>query len=92
MLATRCATDPEAAWAPVRREKTPAESINDIAADPARIDETFANVRIDSDDAVAAFDFLFLREGSVINAGREYWLMARVEHGWCIAGAVWPVN
>lgn len=54
--------------------------------DEKRREETFSNIRIDSDGDVAAvvFDYVFLLDGRETNRGKECWLMVRAESGWKI--------
>jgi len=57
-------------------------------------EETFSNVRIDSDGAVAAvsFDFTFLADGKLANLGKEAWLMVKTERGWKISSIAYSIN
>jgi hypothetical protein len=82
---------PDAAKVAIDPQRTPASFIAGIARTPARIEETFENIRVDTDGAAAslAFDFRFLRNGEVRNEGREYWLLLKTETGWKIASVVW---
>jgi ketosteroid isomerase-like protein len=70
---------------------TPRRFINSIIADKSKSDETFSNVRIDSDGDVAQvwFDYSFLSDGYKENWGKESWQMVRTEDGWKIAAVVW---
>ena len=69
----------------------PREFIDFIARHPGRIEETFANVRIDSDGDVAQvwFDYAFIYGDYKQNWGKESWQMVRTETGWKIAAVVW---
>jgi ketosteroid isomerase-like protein len=62
-----------------------------IAEDKARIEETFSNVRIDSDGEVAQvwFDYSFMSGNYKENWGKESWQMVRTESGWKIAAVIW---
>lgn len=86
--------EPRAAKVEFSREKTPTSFIDGIVASPVRIEETFDNVRIDSDRDVAsvAFDYRFLRNGLESNRGLETWHLVRSESGWRIVSVVWSVN
>jgi ketosteroid isomerase-like protein len=69
----------------------PRAFIESIVKDKARSEETFANLRIDSDGDVAQvwFDYSFLSDGRKENWGKESWQMVRTETGWKIAAVVW---
>lgn len=83
--------NPAAEKAPYEPAKTPAAFMDGIARSPARIEEKIDDVLVDTDSSVAsvAFNFRFLRNESVINTGREYWLLVKTEAGWKIAAVVW---
>lgn len=88
------AGDPRATRAAYQPGRSPAGFIRGIAGNTAHIEETFHDVLIDTDGAVAsvAFDFTFQRDGEIINKGREYWLLVRTDAGWKIASVVWSDN
>lgn len=50
-----------------------------ITSDADASEETYSNVKIDCDDAVASvsFDFVFLSNGKPANVGKEAWLMVK---------------
>lgn len=54
--------------------------------DEKRREETFSNIKIDSDGDVAAvvFDYAFFLDGRETNRGKECWLMVRTESDWKI--------
>ena len=87
-------TDPQARKVVVDPAGTPATFIDGIVRSPNRIEETFADVVIDSDGTVAsvAFDFQFLVNDKATNVGREFWLMVKTENGWKIAAVTWSRN
>lgn len=70
---------------------SPRKFIDFIVNDPARLEETFSNVRIDSDGDVAQvwFDYSFISGAHKENWGKESWQMVRTESGWKIAAVVW---
>jgi len=69
----------------------PRAFIESIVAERERSEETFANLRIDSDGDVAQvwFDYSFLSDGRKQNWGKESWQMVRTEAGWKIAAVIW---
>lgn len=69
----------------------PRAFIESIVSEKERSEETFANLRIDSDGEVAQvwFDYSFLFDGRKQNWGKESWQMVRTEAGWKIAAVVW---
>ena len=87
-------TEPTAAKAAYSPEETPEKFIDGIVNSAANIEETFEDVRVDTDGSAAsvAFDFKFLRNGKALNVGREYWLMVKTDTGWKIASVVWSRN
>lgn len=66
-------------------------SIEMVANEPMPAEETFSNVRIDTDGEVAQvwFDYSFLDGSYRSNWGKESWQLARTEKGWKIAAVVW---
>ncbi|MDB5747451.1 MAG: hypothetical protein JWP72_2299 [Massilia sp.] len=70
---------------------SPRKFIESIVKEPARQEETFSNVRIDSDGEVAQvwFDYSFMDGNYKQNWGKESWQMVRTETGWKIAAVVW---
>ncbi|MCF7222338.1 YybH family protein [Marilutibacter chinensis] len=87
-------SDPDTSKAGYDPSETPERFIAGISASKSRIEETFENVVIDTDGEAAsvAFDFKFLRDGTALNVGREYWLMVRTEDGWKITAVIWSRN
>lgn len=72
----------------------PRTFIEGIAKSTSRKEETFENVRIDSDGEVAQvwFDYSFIDGGEKQNWGKESWQMVRTESGWKIAAVVWSME
>jgi hypothetical protein len=70
---------------------TPRQFIDFVAKDPAKVEETFSNVRIDTDGEVALvwFDYTFMAGAYKENWGKESWQLVRTESGWKIAAVVW---
>ena len=87
-------SDPTAEKATYNPGDTPEKFIEGIANSPARIEETFSDIVIDSDGSAAsvAFNFKFLSNGKVTNVGREYWLLIKTATGWKIAAVTWSRN
>jgi hypothetical protein len=69
----------------------PREFIEMIAGDRMPAEETFANVRIDTDGEVAQvwFDYNFMMGSYRGNWGKESWQLVRTDKGWKIAAVVW---
>lgn len=93
-LAHEIKTDPEASKVFYDPKQTPEQFIDGIVRSAASIEETFADIKIDTDGTVAAvaFNFEFLQHGKAINAGREYWLLVKTADGWKIAAVTWSRN
>ena len=72
----------------------PRKFIENIAKNPSRIEETFENVRIDSDGDVAQvwFDYSFNDNGYKQNWGKESWHMVRTDAGWKISSVIWSME
>ncbi|MFC5547471.1 hypothetical protein [Massilia aerilata] len=70
---------------------TPRKFIDMVAQDPASVEETFSNLRIETDGEVAQvwFDYVFLQESYRSNWGKESWQLVRTGNGWKIASVVW---
>jgi hypothetical protein len=70
---------------------SPRKFIEMVAGDPAPAEETFSNVRIDTDGEVAQvwFDYTFMEGSYRSNWGKESWHLVRTESGWKIASVVW---
>jgi len=74
--------------------KTPYSFIAGIVADKKSSEETFDNVKIDTDGDLASvlFDYAFLSNGNETNHGKEAWHLLRTPDGWKIASVIWSVN
>ncbi|MEH6435531.1 hypothetical protein [Massilia sp. DD77] len=72
----------------------PRSFIEDIAKDPKRLEETFSNVRIDTDGEIAHvwFDYAFMEDKYKQNWGKEGWQLLRTDAGWKIAAVVWSME
>lgn len=73
---------------------SPREFIESIAKSSTPEEETFDNVRIDTDGNVAQvwFDYSFKVGNYRNNWGKESWQMLRTEEGWKIAAVVWSAT
>jgi len=85
---------PEAMKARFKQENNPVAFIDGIVKSSNASEETFSNVKIDSDGEVAAvsFDYSFLLNGRPTNWGKECWLMVRTEQGWKITTVAYSVT
>lgn len=74
--------------------RTPYTFIAGIVADKNSSEETFDNVKIDTDGDIASvhFDYAFLSNGRETNHGQEAWHLLRTSDGWKIASVIWSVN
>jgi len=74
--------------------KTPYSFIAGIVTDKKSSEETFDNVKIDTDGDLASvlFDYAFLSDGKETNHGKEAWHLLRTPDGWKIASVIWSVN
>jgi hypothetical protein len=68
--------------------------IDGIVSDEARTEETFRNVKIDTDGDIASvqFDYAFLENGRETNYGREAWQLVDTGEGWKIVAVIWSMN
>lgn len=73
---------------------SPRDFIESIATDPAPLEETFENVRIDADEDVAQvwFDYSFKSGNYRQNWGKEAWHLLRTDDGWKIASVTWSMK
>jgi hypothetical protein len=85
---------PTASKLTVDTTKTPYSFIAGIVADKDSSEETFDNVKIDTDGDLASvlFDYAFLSNGRETNHGKEAWHLLRTPDGWKIASVIWSVN
>jgi len=93
-LAQVQAKHPEAIKARFKKENNPVAFIDGIVASKNHSEETFSNIKIDSDGEVAAvtFDYSFLSNGKRTNWGKECWLMVRTGAGWKITTVAYSVT
>lgn len=84
---------PDAMKAKFAPSNNPTQFIDGIVASKNSSEETFDNVRIDTDGDVAtvAFDYKFLSNGKTTNWGKECWLLVRTDAGWKITTLVYSV-
>lgn len=85
---------PQAIKARFKPENNPTAFIDEIVGSAASSEETFSNVKIDSDGDVAtvSFDYTFLAGGKATNSGRECWLLVRTDSGWKITTLAYSVE
>ena len=84
---------PQAIKARFSPDNNPVKFIDGIVASKDASEETFDNIRIDTDGDVATvvFDYAFLSNGKKTNWGKECWLMVRTEAGWKITSLAYSV-
>lgn len=92
LYATR--PDPAMKRPPKSFSSNPVKFIDGIIKDKGTSEETFSNVRIDTDGDVAQvwFDYSFIYDGYKANWGKESWQMVRTENGWKIAAVIWSME
>jgi hypothetical protein len=68
--------------------------IDDAIATKESREETFSNVKIETDGEIASasFDYAFLANGIKTNWGKEMWQLVRTENGWKIFSVVYTVR
>lgn len=73
---------------------TPRSFIEGIAARSSQDEETFKNVRIDTDGEVAQvwFDYVFNSDGYASNWGKKAWQLVRTDAGWKIVSIIWSTE
>lgn len=71
-----------------------AHFIDFVCKTPEPLQETFSNVRIDTDGTVASvyFDYVFLASGKPANHGSEVWQLIDTGDGWKINALVYSIN
>jgi hypothetical protein len=86
--------DPKLPRPPKYFSDSPRKFIEGIASDAVALEETFSNVRIETDGDVAHvwFDYTFLVGDYKQNWGKESWQVVRTEAGWKIAAVVWSME
>ncbi len=75
-------------------DDNPKDFIEWIAKNKLPVEETFENVRIDTDGEVAQvwFDYAFIENGYKQNWGKEAWHMIKTKDGWKIASVIWSTE
>lgn len=65
-----------------------------LGASPAALEETFDNVRIETDGTVGMvwFDYRFIKDGKQSNHGAETWQVVRDIDGWKISAMLFSVT
>jgi len=88
------ATRPQAIKARHRPDNNFVAFIDGIVASQDLEEETFHDIRIDTDGEIAsvAFDYVFLSNRKPSNSGREMWLLVRTEQGWKITSVVYTIR
>ncbi|GAB3377723.1 Cif family virulence factor [Lysobacter fragariae] len=88
------AKNPAATKVAIDPEKTYRSFIEGIVADSRRTEETFGNIRIDTDGDIASvyFDYSFNADGRMTNYGKEAWHLVNTGDGWKIVSVIWSVN
>ena len=73
---------------------SPRKFIQNISKGQEPIEETFDNIRIDTDGEVAQvwFDYRFIRAGYKQNWGKESWHMLKTTDGWKISSVIWSME
>lgn len=86
--------DPKLPRPPKYFSDSPRQFIEGIAKAAGPEEETFSNVRIDTDGDVAQvwFDYSFVVGDYKQNWGKESWQLVRTEAGWKIAAVVWSME
>lgn len=64
-----------------------------LSTSPATLEETFDNVRVETDGAVGMvwFDYRFIKDGKQSNHGVETWQVIRESDGWKISAMLYSV-
>ena len=92
----------EASWDKVKARKPEAQQFmpgdyqkfSQFVASAAKpIEETFDNVRIETDGTIGMvyFDYTFLEDGKATNHGHETWQLVRTPEGWKISAMLYSV-
>ncbi len=69
------------------------ELVKRLETSPAALEETFDNVRIETDGTVGTvcFDYRFINDGKQTNHGMETWQLVRESNGWKISAMLYSV-
>ena len=72
----------------------PKDFIDRISKNKVAIEETFDNVRIDTDGDVAQvwFDYAFVKASYKQNWGKESWHLVNTKDGWKISSVIWSME
>lgn len=92
----------EASWSKVKAKKPEAQQFMPgdyqkfsqfVAAAAKPVEETFDNVRIETDGTIGTvyFDYTFLDAGKPTNHGNETWQLVRTPEGWKISAMLYSV-
>lgn len=92
----------EASWNKVKARKPKAQQFMPgdyrkfaqfVAAATKPIEETFDNLRIETDGTIGTvyFDYTFLEAGKPTNHGNETWQLVRTPEGWKISAMLYSV-
>lgn len=86
--------NPQAAKVRVMPDRNYRSFIEGIVANKARSEETFDNIRIDTDGDIASvyFDYSFNADGRRTNYGQEAWHLVNTDAGWKIVSVIWSVT
>lgn len=73
---------------------TYAKFIDFVCKTAEPLQETFSNVRIDTDGTVASvyFDYVFIDSGKPVNHGSEVWQLIDTDEGWKINALVYSIH
>lgn len=85
--------NPQAMKVRINLEKNYRSFIEGIVANTRRSEETFENVRIDTDGDIASvyFDYSFHADDRKTNYGKEAWHLVNTDDGWKIVSVIWSV-
>jgi GH15 family glucan-1,4-alpha-glucosidase len=85
---------PDARKVTVNTKDTWRAFIDGIAADNESKEETFRNLRIDTDGDIATvwFDYSFHAGGRETNHGREAWQLVNTDDSWKIISVIYSVD
>ncbi len=84
---------PDAVKAKYQKDLNANRFIDGIVNSKNTSEETFSNIKIDTDGdvAVVSFDYSFLSNGRKTNWGKECWLLVRTGEGWKITTLAYSV-
>lgn len=75
-------------------DSNPKDFIEAMSTSKDALEETFDNIRIDTDGDIAQiwFDFSFKVNGYKTNWGKEAWQLVRAADGWKINSVIWSIE